>query len=506
MLGPCLAVAAAAGFSLPLTAAVAGPDIATTLKAAIAAVFLGSALWPPVGLLAVGVVVPFSVFVQVSVGGQPAAIEIADAFVLAFAAGASLRLARPSPSRPTRLGGPAMVLAAAVVASAVAELATLQAVAPRAPMLADAWRHVTVDYWLHPRELSVVHHAWRWAGWLALAVYAERIVAASRAPVIAFRAWMVIGLLGGLAAATHLVRLAMAGGAGPLMTIREALPVLRFSALHPDLNAAGSYFALFLVPAIVVGVWRGTWWIRGIAAPLIGAAFFFARSRAAMAAVLLVMGGAYARHLVQSNARVRRLATPSSGVVAIGLVVLAVLAVTYVATSRSNVAPLTAVEVRVQMAKVAFEAVRRQPIFGVGLGDYIPGTRRFITPDMTLLRGFAPRGDNAHNNFLQLAVELGVPALAIFLWLVVPVATVGIGRTSTDLSPEATGMSLGIAAFLLSAMLGHPLLVPQVGAMFFLALGVGAGLGPAPHAGRGRGTLVGAGVSLYLLSAVWRLV
>lgn len=501
-----LSVAASIAFFLPLTAAFADPGMAVTMKFAIVIVLAGSALLPAAGLIAVMIVVPFAAFIQVFIGGQPAASEISDAAVLAFVAGASLRLVRQWTERPGRLSGPALVMGAVVVASLVGELAAMQATAPRAPILGDAWRHVTVDYWASPRELPVVHHAWRWAAWLALAVYAERIVGMVRAPVFVFRAWMAIGVAGALVSVTHLTRLVLASDLPVIGALAEAVTVVRFTALHPDLNAAGSYFALFLVPAIVVGVRRRAWWLWGLAAPVLGLAFFFARSRAAIVAVMVVVGAACLRHLIQWSPRARRLATPLAGVVVVGVLTLAALAATYVVTSRSNVAPSTAVEVRVQMARVAFEAVRRHPVFGVGLGDYIPATRRFVTPEMQLLRGFAPRGDNAHNNFLQIAVELGIPALCVFLWLVGPTALEGVARGGAQLTTEARGMSLGIAAFLLSAVLGHPLLIPQVGTAFFVAIGLAAGLGPARHLSRGHMKAVAAGVTFYLASAAWRFL
>ena len=41
-------------------------------------------------------------------------------------------------------------------------------------------------------------------------------------------------------------------------------------------------------------------------------------------------------------------------------------------------------------------------------------------------------------------------------------------------------MAVGVAAFLVTAVFGHPLLIPLVGAGFFLALGLAPGLAGRP--------------------------
>src|SRR5690606_42066600 len=87
--------------------------------------------------------------------------------------------------------------------------------------------------------------------------------------------------------------------------------------------------------------------------------------------------------------------------------------------------------------------------------------------------------------------------------LVLPAAAIGLGRR--QVSAECLGMSLGLAAFLASALLGHPLLVPQVGVALFLALGLTAGLDPARQRSGPARDLGLVGVVFYLTSLVWRL-
>jgi O-antigen ligase len=162
--------------------------------------------------------------------------------------------------------------------------------------------------------------------------------------------------------------------------------------------------------------------------------------------------------------------------------------------------------VRAQMTTVAVRTIRNYPAFGVGLSNYIPRSQRFVTPDMALLIGFAPNGENAHNNYLQTAAELGIPGGVIFLWLLA--AVVGpawIGRRAVD-AAEYDGMSLGVMAFLISAAFHQPWLVPEVFAAFMLAMGLTAGFARPParaYAAWARDIAM-AGAVFYVLSTIWR--
>jgi O-antigen ligase len=158
--------------------------------------------------------------------------------------------------------------------------------------------------------------------------------------------------------------------------------------------------------------------------------------------------------------------------------------------------------VRLDLIASGVEAWKRSPIFGVGLSDYISVTRRFVSPDMTLLRAMAPTGENAHNNLLQIAVELGLPACAAVLWLIWAAAGPAM---ATRAGPIERGMALGIVAFLISALFGHPLLVPLVGAAFFVALGLTAGtVGPSDRPVPWAEAVTWLMAGVYLGSLLWR--
>jgi hypothetical protein len=498
LVGRVTGLCAAAIFTVPLSALPHEPEIVWWLKLALLALGVLSALSPIGGVAALVVALPLTTAIDALAGWVPAPAQLTDALMLACVAGASWRLAVPGPGPATRLGPPALLFGVVVVASAIVDLHGLQVVAPRRPLLEEIWRHLTVQYWLDSRELVVLHTAVRWIAGLTLAVYVERLLRASpeRAPFV-MRVWIVAGIAGALLTLVRLAEIVVSHGDGTFASLAWTWRELRLSVLQPDLNAAGSYFALFLLPAFVVGWRRRRYWMLAIGVPLAAAAFALARSRAAIGGVIAV-------------ACVRLVRGPGSlAVRAAGIVVVLAIGAgffTTISESHTHVRLGRAASVRMQMTTVVARTIAKYPAFGVGLSEYIPRSQRFVTPDMALLIRFAPKGENAHNNYLQIAAELGIPAGLIFLWLIV--AVVGpawLSRRGAG-DPEYDGMSLGVTAFLISAAFHQPWLVPEVFAGFVLAMGLAAGFAPPParaYAAWARDIAL-AGAVFYALSIVWR--
>jgi O-antigen ligase len=77
------------------------------------------------------------------------------------------------------------------------------------------------------------------------------------------------------------------------------------------------------------------------------------------------------------------------------------------------------VVIRMISWRIAMEQIREAPLLGTGTGDYADDTRARIREKN--LEVFFGGFKNAHNQYLQTAVTLGIPGLiALFLWLVVP--------------------------------------------------------------------------------------
>ena len=118
----------------------------------------------------------------------------------------------------------------------------------------------------------------------------------------------------------------------------------------------------------------------------------------------------------------------------------------------------------------------------MGPGQFQEASKTFITPEFSA-RAAGIFGENAHNQFIQTLAELGTVGLLPFLWLVFLPVHHGVKsivwRTA---SPLLVALTWGVVAFLVSCVLGHPLLTPQVLTLFLLALGAMAGVLPEPPA------------------------
>src|SRR5262249_28761019 len=137
--------------------------------------------------------------------------------------------------------------------------------------------------------------------------------------------------------------------------------------------------------------------------------------------------------------------------------------------------------VRMQMARIALKITRERPWFGVGLRQFQHESQRYITPEFMTAFPQTRYGENAHNNFLQVLAELGVVGLAAFVWLLArPLAAASRAIAAGRADPTLAAMTSGLVAFLATCLLGHPLLIAEVLAIFFLSLGIAAGVTPAP--------------------------
>ena len=80
------------------------------------------------------------------------------------------------------------------------------------------------------------------------------------------------------------------------------------------------------------------------------------------------------------------------------------------------------------------------------------------------------RRENAHNNFAQIAGELGIVGLISFLRFLSPRSGSRRRRERSD-HDVAMPVLLGLAAFILTWLGGHPLLVAEAAYPFWLTLG-----------------------------------
>ena len=289
--------------------------------------------------------------------------------------------------------------------------------------------------------------------------------------------------------AAALVAGAAAAAAINVGSIWTALPVQGFSSVlrqflsarvnlpYPDLNAAGSFFVMALAPAIGLALGHRGRALATAAAVFIAAGLWASGSRTAIMAGLLALVWPFAwrsRHWrVQTLGR--------SHVAIAALLLVAAVATAYLLPHRETQRSANdAARVRYELARSGLRMLATAPVFGVGVGNYFNLSGQFASKELLALFPPAQR-ENAHNNYVQVLAELGLAGFAACVWL----AAVSARRLLRQLSEEAGqdeirlrwGIAIGILAFAITCLGGHPLLIDEPAFSFALLCGAAVGLG-----------------------------
>lgn len=461
----------------------------------LAAVLLGLSVARPIwGLLALAGLLPLAGLLGLLIHPVLGGVETLLAPVLI---GALLRLGLSAKKPPARPWPAAGLLAAIVVAATAIDLSLEQQRTARlAVYLTDLRRYVTSSYFSDLLTFAPLHAGAVWVGALVLAVLAERVVRQDPAWGAKLARVLVIGAAA--AAAFSIVRLLevslATGNLGS--TLARYVLTQRITPLHTDVNAAGSFFALFGVPAVWLCVGRRNWWRWGLPAACLLMALWLTQSRTAQVAFVA------AAVLVWLVARrpSRRAVAVVGAVAVLGLLVGVIARPARTAQTSSA----SAMVVRVEMAKIAFRIAATHPVFGVGLGSFRRESIPYVPPALAARFRQAAQGENAHNNFLQILAELGTAGLAAFLWFLwAPLHAGWRSLRAGDATPELEALFGGVAAFLISCLGGHPLLTSQVLVLFCFATGVLFGLARVDAAGStggARPALAWIAIGLVLIS------
>ena len=439
-------------------------------------VFAGLAAWQPAtALLILTTVLPVAAWLGRRVTGE---VAWAEALVLAFTAGYCARETISPRTSRDNLGTPIVLCAAVVLASLVVQL------------LVDSWRFGTASVQANLSQLFTGEY-------LRITATGEPVDAAMRIleSLVLFRAvsslvrsdvtlapMLVKSFVFGAAAAAAVNIARLWEGAlrlsSPVTVFGRYFLTQRFNAHYGDLNAAGSYFVMALCPAVGVA-WRySRRWI--LAAVIVVAGLWIAGSRAAFVAglVALMLPATIVAGRI-SGVRVRRTAAVAAGVV---LVVVAVVLVRLLPERGNQRAPSTALEVRWELARTSFRILSAEPLFGAGIGRYYSRSGEFSSP--RLLELFPPAiHENAHNNFMQILAELGIVGFAAVGWLLVTAAgsCARLIRAAPN-DPLRWGIVVGLLAFAISWLGGHPLLIDEPAFAFWILLGIACGWDVPPPA------------------------
>jgi O-antigen ligase len=237
-----------------------------------------------------------------------------------------------------------------------------------------------------------------------------------------------------------------------------------------DIHSFGSTIVLlFSVSLFMLHDGHGSTRITyGIAVFLMAWCAVFSLSRATWGALFVVVV-AYAWQL-----RWKQALTATVGIVAVSaLAVFMVqqdLYLKYIPFSRS-LSSLTDLRLRRYIWQIPTDMVHALPLSGVGIGSFVRMFSSYTNPEH-FAEGTIPAAGNAHNYFLQLAAELGLPALAVFLVLLVCVYRSAFARLRAEpaAKPFVKGLMVGVGAYLITCLTGHPLLLPAQQFIFWFAI------------------------------------
>ncbi len=449
---------------------------------------------PQAAMLALAALVPLG---QAGSRALDAQMRGAEALALAFLAGAlvrgwTLREFRSFPS--TRLEIAALVFGLVVAASCLEQIWFLQ-IQRDYPwrFIQDALAYAGHDYIGTFQRYSMIFRALLLVEGVALLLFA--LTYARQSPEFARR--LVIMLVAGAVATTVLTFLDVADDVGSTnagaASAVELIIQGRWSGHIRDVNAAGSFFAMAMFMAFGIAVCdrrlRAVATVSGLA---LAVATVLTHSRTAIAAA-----GFVALCLAAVLTLGRRIgAGMAVGITALGAVIVAVALWQFLPHEYLGPNASMAVEIRWLFLGTTWRMLLANPLFGVGVGQFTLWSVPFSAPE--LLKYYAS-GQNAHNNFAQIAGELGPAGLAAF------VAVLGFALTWRELPRTCNGFVtptiLGVAAFILTWLGGHPLLVPEAAYPFWLALGVIA-VGPFATANARHGARLAAGVLVLLLISI----
>jgi hypothetical protein len=235
-----------------------------------------------------------------------------------------------------------------------------------------------------------------------------------------------------------------------------------------------------------------------LSALTITTALWLTSSRAAMLAGLVAIGAA----LVLSRGRARAIRAGAIAAAAIVLLALAAIALPQRGTQKS---PLLAADVRLGLIQTGVRMMASRPLFGIGLGEFYQRSGEFSSPELIVKFPVALH-ENAHNNFIQVGAELGVAGGLLFAWLIAA-SLIAIGRRATATGEPFLLLTFAAAAaFALTCLGGHPLLIPEASYVFWTMLGVGMGSAARTEPSRSRlRWLVPIGLVALAVTMPWRL-
>ena len=463
------------------------------LKLVVAGVALLASARPDVALLFLAAVVPFGRVVS-ALTSPAGPVAITEALVLAYLAGwLWSRLRRGVPGGPAPAGlSLGYLFASVVVASLLVEIG-----------LYRYWR----DYWqpflgqllayLARDFLAVELESRPWAASFGLP--AARVAAVLLEGVALTRAVQVLCAGNPSFGRRLLWALAAAAAGTAILSVQAALQLAESQGVHilsvlhvyriavnvTKVNTASSFFVLFLPVLMGLAAWsarlggrqsparllRTTAAAAGTVLLLMG--LWLAGGRAALIAGLLVALGVLLQAMSRrSSGRLHR-GSAVATLAACGVVVAVLGLGLYLKAERVEGAGALdlSFKIRLAMWRSALPMLAAHPLFGTGIGQFRYQAGAFV-PDEAARALIGSSHFAAHNQFLEVAAELGVIGGVLFIGMFAAILWRAWKAFRTGRDPALGGAIAGIAAFLITCLAGQPLLYDVVAFPFWMVLGV----------------------------------
>ena len=389
--------------------------------------------------------------------------------------------------------GPPLAVAATVVAASLVVNTTLSQWRLTGTLVSDSWLTTyRLAYFLMESSGDAVDTAMRLLEALVLFRAAAGIAGRSRPWVGRLAVASVAAAAAAASVNVGAVWAASQASAPGVVSFARGLLTARATVHYPDPNAAGSYFVMMLAVAAGLTLVARARALTALAAVLITLGLWLSGSRTAIMAGFLAM---LLPLLRPSRLRARGVRPVHVTVVA-ALLVAGALATAYLLPHRATQRSAgDATRVRYELALTAGRMLATAPVFGVGVGSFFNLSGEFVSPELLALFPPAQR-ENAHNYYLQILAELGLAGFGACAWLVW-VAGRRVVRSLEDAEGVRLrwGLIIGIVAFALTCLGGHPLLIDDPTFTFALLAGALAGW-PGPRvaaAGSSDGPTAAAG-------------
>jgi O-antigen ligase len=448
--------------------------------------------WPGPGLVALAGIGAFAGPITALAGSPLPGSRLLEQLVLATIVGSAWHGRRERAA--LRLTEPALLVAVTAAASAMAVQPALMV--REAPGL-TIWEHLRLlaagGYFERSPLSNPLFFAVLILEGMALAVTAESLT--RRDARLAPR---VVGMMAvGCAGLALLSLLKLIGAAlrtdTVLASFARVFAQVRVSEL-PDLNAAGSVFAMVGLASFgVLVTHRRSWWVASSLA-LVALGLWMAGSRSAMMAVAVVLAVLIVLEAVRRRGRGRVVAS-----VGLASLVAVCLCGLMLYPSARNVGFGPALATREVLARAGLNMWRSAPVFGVGVGRFYDESSQF---GADALNPYGGNSGNAHDNFLQVLAEEGLVGLGALLVLLGVVLLPAVQAERSSSRPFRRFVLAGIAAYVLTWFTGHPQLVPEAAFLFWLLFGVAAALTSPPRSSPWRLGAVVAAAALILVAPI----